>query len=47
MKKLRKSNQTKVAKAEIRYGGNLHGPEKPGWSVCMAWTCNLERKNVQ
>ena len=30
----RKSNQTKVAKAEIRYGGILHRPEKPGWSVC-------------
>ena len=25
--------KSKVARAELRAGGGLHGPEKPGWSA--------------
>ena len=29
----KKQKQSKVARVEIRAGGGLHGPEKPGWSA--------------
>ena len=32
-KKPGKSKQLKVARVELRDGGDLHGPEKPGWSA--------------
>ena len=30
---MKKQRQSKVAKAELRAGGGLHGPEKPEWST--------------
>ena len=32
-KSLAKVKQPKVARVELRAGGGLHGPEKPGWSA--------------
>ena len=31
--RMKKQKQSKVAKAELRAGGGLHGPKKPGWSA--------------
>ena len=28
-----KVKQLKVARVDLRAGGGLHGPEKPGWSA--------------
>ena len=32
-KSLAKVKQAKVARVELRAGGGLHRPEKPGWSA--------------
>ena len=32
-KSLAKVKQLKVARVDLRAGGDLHGPEKPGWSA--------------
>ena len=32
-KSLAKAKQPKVARVELRAGGGLNGPEKPGWSA--------------
>ena len=29
---MKKQRQSKVVGVELRAGGDLHGPEKPGWS---------------
>ena len=33
IKNLAEVKQLKKARVELRAGGSLHGPEKPGWSV--------------
>ena len=33
LKKLAKVKQPKVARVELRAGGGLYRPEKPGWSA--------------
>ena len=30
---MKKKRQSKVVGVELRAGGGLHGPEKPGWSA--------------
>ena len=30
---MKKKRQSKVIKVELRAGGDLHRPEKPGWSA--------------
>ena len=43
---MKKQRQSKVVRVELRAGGGLHGPEKPGWSAGdMAKQPGNEMKN--
>ena len=43
---MKKQRQSKVARVELRAGGELRGPEKPGWSP-VAWQISLEINEEQ
>ena len=42
---MKKERQSKVVGVELRVGGGLHGPEKPGYSTNMAKQLGNEMKN--